>query len=401
MDLIKLLAIFVFIVVVMKFKKPLYISVFAGIAGACVLYNISILKTLKITGMSIISSPTTTLVLAFYSITFLQRMLEKREHLKLAEKSLSGIFNNRRIIAMIAPFIIGLLPSPGAVVIASPIVDNLGENYVNKEEKTFITSYYRHISEAFLPTYALIILALQLSGIGMNTFVLSMLPMVAILFLLGYIFYIRKIPKETGLPASTNIKEDVKNMIRSLWTIALTIIIILGFGYPVYYAVIPVIILSIIINKFTLKELVPIFVSAFETKLIFNFVVIMVFKDILTYTGVINRLPAAFAALPIPPVVIFSLIFLIGTLVTGTQAIIAIGIPLAFAAIPNGGNALIVLLMCITYIAMQVSPTHVCLALVTDTFKTSFLDLVKSTIPVMTIFLFISSGYSYILYLFQ
>jgi hypothetical protein len=127
----------------------------------------------------------------------------------------------------------------------------------------------------------------------------------------------------------------------------------------------------------------------------------MMFKDILTYTGVINRLPETFAVLPVPSVVIFALVFLFGTIIAGTQAIIALGIPLAFAAIPNGGLALMVLLMCMTYIAMQVSPTHICLALVTESFGTSFLDLVKRTVPVMIWFLAIISGYSYVLYLFQ
>jgi hypothetical protein len=94
-------------------------------------------------------------------------------------------------------------------------------------------------------------------------------------------------------------------------------------------------------------------------------------------------------------------VFLIGTIVAGIQAIIALGIPLAFAAIPSGGTALMVLLMSMSYIAMQVSPTHICLALVTESFGTSFLDLVKRTIPVMLCFLVILAGYSYLLFLFQ
>ena len=87
------------------------------------------------------------------------------------EQSLISIFNSRRVNAMIALFIIGLLPSVGAVLIAAPIVDNAGGDYVTLEEKTFITSYFRHISEAFLTTYASILLALNLSGVDMTYFV--------------------------------------------------------------------------------------------------------------------------------------------------------------------------------------------------------------------------------------
>ena len=401
MDILKLIIILALIVGVMKFKQPLYVAIVAGIIGASVLYRIWPLQAIKIMGQSIVSWSTISLVLAFYTITFLQRMLEKRGHLILAEKSLSGLFNNRRINAMVAPFIIGLLPSPGAVLIASPIVDTAGGEYISIEDKTFITSFYRHISESFLPVYSSILLALNLTGVDMMAFVLGMLPMVALLFLLGYIFYVRKIPKETGLPESEDKRKDAKNLFISLWAIALTIAIILILKIPVYIATLPVILLYIIINKFTLKEIMPLFIKSIEVKLILSTVVIMMFKDILTYTGVIERLPAQFQTLPVPAVVVFAFIFFFGTLIAGSTAMIALTLPLAFAAIPTGGLSLLILLMCLNYIAMQVSPTHICLAIVTEEFKTSMFDLVKRTMPILVIFTVVCSIYSYILFLFN
>ena len=401
MDLLKLLAVFCLIIAMIKLKKPLYASIAAGIAGTSLLYDIGIMQTVKIISASSISPVTISLVLAFYSITFLQRMLEKRQQLVLAEMSLSGIFNSRRVNAMMAPFIIGLLPSAGAVLITCPIVDNAGGEHISKEDKTFITSYYRHISEAFLPTYASIILALQLSGVDMTAFVLSMLPMALVLFVLGYVFYVRKIPTETGLPNSDNKIRDLNNLGRSIWTILVTIVIILVFKIQVHIAVAMIIALNFVVDKFSWQEVRPMFASAFESKLILSTVVVMMFKDVLTYTGVIDRLPALFAVLPVPTVVVFSLVFLVGTIIAGATAIIALGIPLAFAAMPGGGVALLVLLMCMIYIAMQVSPAHICLAIVTERFETSFLDLVKRTIPVMVLFLVIISGYSFALFLLQ
>jgi len=399
MDIIKLILIFSCIVVVIKLKKPLYASIFAGILGTILLYGINPLESIKLMKNGALSSDTINLVLAFYSITFLQRMMEKRDHLILAEKSLINIFNSRRVNAMVAPFIIGLLPSAGAVLIASPIVDNAGGDYISKEEKTFITSYFRHISEAFLPTYSTILLALNLSGVDMTAFVIAMLPMVVVLFLLGYFIYVKKIPKDTGLKESTDKRQDIKNLIISLWPIALTIVTILVFKIPVHYAVFPIIVLSAVLNKFSFEEIKPMFRSAIEGKLILTTVVIMMFKEILVFTGVIERLPGYFSVLPIPPVIIFMLIFFFGTLVAGSQGMIAIALPLAYATMPNGGLALMILIMCTTYIAMQVSPTHICLAIVVEYYGTSFIDLIKKTMPIILIFAVISSIYSYLLYL--
>ncbi|MDU1910838.1 DUF401 family protein [Fusobacterium sp.] len=399
MDIVKLIIIFTGIVFFIKLKKPLYISILVGAIISIILYRIPVITSLQLAFKSCTSRDTISLVLAFYTITYVQRMMEKRGHLLLAEKSLDNIFNSRRINAMIAPFVIGLLPSAGAVLIAAPIVQNASGNYLTREEQTFVTSYYRHISEAFLPTYSSILLALDLSGVDMTKFVVGMLPMIAILFILGYIFYVRKIPKSTGISQSKDKKDDIINLIISLWPIAVTITIILTLKIPVYMAVIPVIIVSAILNRFSIDELIPMIKTAFETKLIVSTVMIMIFKELLTFTGVIGRLPEYFEKLPIHPAIIFSLIFVIGTLVAGSQAIIALALPLAFATIPNGGLALMILLMCMTYIAMQVSPTHICLAIVTEAFDVSFIELVKKTFPILIIFTAITAVYSYLLFM--
>ena len=400
LDIVKLIVIFTGIVLFIKLKKPLYISILVGAVISIILYRIPVITSFQLAFKSCASRDTISLVLAFYTITYVQRMMEKRGHLLLAEKSLDNIFNSRRINAMIAPFVIGLLPSAGAVLIAAPIVQNASGDYLTREEQTFVTSYYRHISEAFLPTYSSILLALDLSGVDMTKFVVGMLPMVAILFILGYVFYVRKIPKSTGISQSRDKKDDIINLIISLWPIAVTITIILTLKIPVYMAVIPVIIVSAILNKFSIDELIPMIKTAFETKLIVSTVMIMIFKELLTFTGVIGRLPEYFEKLPIHPTIIFSLIFVIGTLVAGSQAIIALALPLAFATIPNGGLALMILLMCMTYIAMQVSPTHICLAIVTEAFDVSFIELVKKTFPIFIIFIAITAVYSYLLFMF-
>ncbi|HNU80749.1 MAG TPA: DUF401 family protein [Bacillota bacterium] len=399
MDILKLLVIFVCIIIVIKLNKTLYISIAAGVAATIILFGINPLTALRLIVIGAFRKDTIYLVLAFYTITFLQRMLEKRGHIIMAERALNSLFNSRRVNAMAAPAIIGLLPSAGAVLIAAPIVDNAGGDDVTKEEKTFLTSYFRHIPESFLPTYSSVLLALNLSGADMTAFVVGMLPMVVIQFYLGYFFYVRKIPQNIGVPESRDRMKEIKKLFVSLWSIALSIAIILILKISVHLAVIPVIILSFILNKFSYEEIKPIFVSAFETKLIITTVVTMIFREILTYTGVIERLPDYFSVLPVSSVVIFALIFFFGTLIAGSQAIIALGMPMAYAAIPDGGAVLLILLMCMLYISMQVSPTHICLGIITEHNGTSFIDLVMKTMPVLITFILISSVYCYLLFL--
>ncbi len=76
---------------------------------------------------------------------------------------------------------------------------------------------------------------------------------------------------------------------------------------------------------------------------------------------------------------------------------IAIVTPVAFATVPRAGTALLVLLMSMSYIAAQISPTHICLSIVVDYFKVSFGSLIKKTIPVLIPFMMIVLGYYFVM----
>ncbi|MDR1831217.1 MAG: DUF401 family protein [Fusobacteriaceae bacterium] len=396
MEMLKLVVVFAGIMIFIR--KPLWFAISVGVVIAVLIFRIPFFTSLSLAKKAVTSWDTVSLVLAFYTITFVQRMMESRKMIKTAEVAVDNLFNSKRITCMLTPFVIGLLPAAGAVLIAAPIVENAAGDNLSVPEKTFVTSYFRHISEAFMPTYSGILLALQLSKVDMTKFVLGMLPMMACLFALGYIFYIRKIPKIETAPKKSDKGEDVKNFCLGLWPIIVTIIIVLTTHIAVYKAVIPVIVVLAFTRKFSLKEILPFFRTAFESKQIVNTIIIMIFKELLTYTGIIGRMPGYFSKLPVPTVVIFGIIFLVVPIVSGSQATIALALPLAYAAMPNGGLPLMIFLMCLVYIAMQMSPTHVCLAIVVERFKVSFIDLVRKTVPVALSFIAICSVYSYLLY---
>ena len=155
------------------------------------------------------------------------------------------------------------------------------------------------------------------------------------------------------------------------------------------------ILLNVFVNHFNGKELVPFIRTAFEARLLLSTLLIMIFKELLTETGVITSLPEFFSALPIPTFLVFVLLFLFGTIVAGTQAIIVLCMPMAMEVITPGhtGLALFTLLMCIGYVAMQISPTHICLILCSEDYKASLGSMIRRTIPMVALFTLIAIGY--------
>lgn len=386
-------------VAVLWWKRPLYAAIIAATVSVCVLYGIPIRQAVQIIFTSVTSWDTIQLVLVFYLIMFLQRMLEARDCLNEAQRSLNGIFNNRRINASLAPIFIGLLPSAGAVTICADIVESSVGEYLTKEEKTFVTSYYRHIPESFLPTYASTLVAINLTQgkVSMGSFLLGMLPAVVVLYFIGYFFYLRKVPRETGVVSDRKKSYYVKQLLKSLWSIALAILLIIAFHVPVHWAVLISIALCLFTYRFSPAEAGRFFVTAFEANIIVSTIFIMIFKDMISYTGVITMLPSVFTMLAVPPYLIFALIFFFGSIISGSQAIIVLCMPLAYSTIVNAGLPLFILLMSMTYIAMQVSPIHICLLIVAEYFKVPLSALIKKTVPVLLTFMVFSLAYYYVL----
>lgn len=386
MEAFKLVIAFAVIVIILWRRKPLPLAICGGILATCILYGLGFVQSVTILAGSLTSPTTLSLLLVFYLIMFLQRMLEKRGSLMQAKDALDGLCANRRVNTAVAPMFIGMLPSATAAIICGAIVNAYCKEYLNAEERTLITSYFRHIPESFVPTYASIILGVELSGLPLPAFLVCMLPMVAALIFLGYFFLLRKLPTDTGRPLSKTPGKEAVRLVKSLWTLALIVILVIAAHLPVYTAAGIAVVLNVFVEKFTWAELAPMFISSFEKRLLASSALVLAFKDVIGATGVIAVLPDLFAALPIPAFLVFFLIFFFGTIISGQQAMTAIAVPLAFATIPDGGVPLLVLLLSSGYIAMQISPTHVCLAIVTEYFHTSMASLVKRTVPILLSF---------------
>ena len=402
MELLKLAGVFCVMILVLWRKKPLSWAVAAAALAVWLLFWMPARTFAAALVRGAVRWDTIQLLLVLYLITFLQRMLEKRGCLTSAKDALDGLFNSRRVDASAAPALLGMLPAVGTVLICGDIVRQRTDGFLKTEEQACVTSYYRHVSELFFPTYTSILIAVDLSAgkVSVGGFTLAMLPMLAVLMAIGWLFYLRRIPKDAGFFAGRPKAFYWKLLLRSLWTIIFTVILIVAFGVPVHIAVLACIVCNLFVGRFGWKELRPFFASAFEARLMISTLLIMMFKEVLAAAGVISALPAFFSSLPVPPFLVFALIFFFGSVAAGSQAIIVLCMGMAMAAAAQGGLALFVLLMCMAYAAMQLSPVHVCLAVCAEDYRISLGTLIRKTVPLVGVFCLAAFGYYGLLRLF-
>ncbi|MGI5935598.1 MAG: DUF401 family protein [Oscillospiraceae bacterium] len=398
-DLIKLVVIFAAIVFAITIKRPLYQAILAGIFATMLLYLIPPKKSASLVWNVLTDWSSMSLLVILYAITFLQRMLERRSQIKLAQEDLNRLFNNRRVNATIAPLFIGLLPSAAAMILCGDIVREFTDGYLDKKEQAFVTTWFRHIPESVLPTYSSVLLICALAGVPIPDFMLGMIIPVLMLFFIGYFFYIRRLPRETGSPKSVNRAMDALNLLKHLWSLLLIIVLILATGLSVVASILIVIVLSLFVYRFKWHEIKQLFRQAVEPKMLLSTFFILIFKEFTNSTGVIYALPEFFGRLPIPLYLSFSLLFFFGCIISGSNSIIALGTAMAFSAIPDAGVPLMVLLMGMCHAAMQISPTHVCLAVVAEYYQVSMGELVRKTLPAIAIFCPLLIAYYHLLLL--
>ena len=111
MDILKLVLVFCVIIGVMWMKKPMWMAVIAASVATIFLYGLS--PDVAVHGIikGATARATVETLVVFYSITFLQRMMEKRKNLSNAQVAMNGLFNNNRVNASIVPFLLGMLPA--------------------------------------------------------------------------------------------------------------------------------------------------------------------------------------------------------------------------------------------------------------------------------------------------
>lgn len=391
---LKLLAVFLIVMVLIARKKPIYLSVTAGAAAAWILYGVPAQQGLSAVVRACTSWNTVQLIVVMYLITFLQKMMGQRNAIDRAQKGLSSLFSNRWVNCAAAPIFIGMLPTANAAFIAGDIVRATASDYMEDDEMAVSTTYFRHVSESFMPTYGSIILAISLAGITAGEFILGMLPIVACIIASGCFWFLRgRLPMATDESASENRRRDLGEILTGLWPILAIILLVTIVKMPIHLAAAIILVIYFLLHKFSLTEVKPNFAASLQFKLYLNTLAVMVLKEFLTVSGAIHVLPDFFSRLPIPSFLVFMLIFFFGSLVSGSSAIIGTCLPIAMASVSGAGLPLVCLLMSTAYVAMQISPTHVCLTLTADYFGIPLSALILRTIPAILTTMVFSIAY--------
>ncbi|MCA1742535.1 MAG: DUF401 family protein [Desulfovibrionales bacterium] len=413
LPLVKILSVFACMLLGIKFRLGIGLSILGGSVLTGLLFSISADVWFSIALRALLDFNLILLALIVTLIMVLSRILENTGQSRRLMHELSGILKWPKFRLAFFPALIGLLPMPGGAVFSAPMVKSSAHNQnLTPKSKILINYWFRHVWELIWPLYPGLILTAHLSGIPLIELLSFTWPGLVICLIIGWVFYL--------LPLKLTKEKDSKNnfnsgkALRESAPLLMAIIGSLSLEAFVWSVNIPLspetglvagLFLAIIIcsrqNKVSLGKTIAYLKEKHLWQMVFIIFSIFIFKAILDDGGVIEKISGAIAK---PSTLMAAAIFLpmIVGLISGiTIAFVGATFPLILGVVDQlgiQGNIPYVVLALFSGLAgVMVSPIHICFILTCEYFHTNIARVWPSLFLPCLLLLLSGIGYFYFL----
>lgn len=345
-------------------------------------------------------SRTYDIILALYFVMCLEIELRTSGALEGMVKELQRIFSSAKFTLAVMPAFLGLLPSLGGARFSAPIVEEASKDInITQEHKAAINFWFRHIFEFSSPIIPGMIMACSIAGVPFSEFIKHLFWLTILAFSTGWFVLIRPIKLDvTKKPSNTeDANKNRADLILSLAPVIITFLLVVFFNFNASLSMGVVTAGMFLVLRFTnrfvnLKEVI---LGACDYKMFLNVICILYFIQILTVTNVLNEIVIAFQNSPLPvPVIIACVSLIIGVLTGMSQGHVAIVMPIV-AAMQTGSLNQAGVAMAFGVAGQMLTPTHMCLVVTIDYFKSNFFQSLKPIAICEVIILTIFSIYTY------
>ena len=376
----------ILIVVLLRFKCPIGPAILAG--GALLwLFEDPTLRALTEAGHDMLTmNRTYDLLFALYFVMCLEIQLRRSGTLKGMVDALNRFFSSTKVVISSMPAFLGLLPSVGGARFSAPIVETACEGMdIKPESKAAINFWFRHICEFASPIIPGMILGCAIAHVSVADLVIHLFWMSVVAFATGWFVMVRPLKFEEKRRkaelSSEQRRTDLINVVLAIAPVLLSVVLMMAFNLSAALAMGAVVVLLIPVLLMMKRgvSVKDVFVGAADWRLLLNVGCILFFIQLLEATGILHQIITCFegSALPVPVIALTS--FVIGILTGMSQGHVAIVMPIVAGLMP-GSLDLAGVAMVFGVAGQMITPTHVCLTITIDYFKSDFF---KTLVPVI------------------
>ncbi len=369
-DLIKIGSAFALIILLLRMRWNLGLVMLLAAVFLGSLYRIGPLRQAETTIRASIDMVTINLVTGLVLIMVLENIIRKRGLLKRMMETLVNVVRDRRIAMAVLPGVIGLLPSAGGAAFSAPMVQEAaGDVEMRPEHKAFVNYWFRHIWEYISPLYPGIVLTAAVTGVPMNTLLLSQLPLPLAVVGFGALLGFRG--TKTEPVAGKRDLREIKELVVTLLPITVSVVLVVVFKLPLAVAMLTVVVAMFAWFRYSRRDILITLRESVSLNVMLMVVGIMVFKGMLDATGAIEALPAFFKQSGVPTgVVLFVLPFIVGLLTGLTVGFVGATFPIIVTLLGSSPDVgAVTFAFASGFAGVMLSPTHLCLLLTIRYFK--------------------------------
>jgi uncharacterized protein len=297
--------------------------------------------------------------------------------------ALQGVFKSRRFALAVIPLIMGMLPTPGGIMLSAPMVRDLGDHMgVSRTRLAAINYLFRHQMETVWPLFPSVPLIQGMLGISAFSLISHNLAIMAAGLLGGVIFLLLSgiPPKNKDGEPSNPLVANIKSFIAALWPIALVVALFAGFNLSPSVGILLAIIAFLLFHKVAFAQWKSMFKSGFEFDTILLILGALLFKLDIEAGNAIPAVVQFLSNMHVPIcVLIFFLPLMVAFLTGVTMPTVAITFPFLIPFIGTGHDAnlgLEVLAFSGLVCGLLLTPIHLCLALSATYFEAPLMKII-------------------------
>jgi integral membrane protein (TIGR00529 family) len=290
--------------------------------------------------------------------------------------ALQNLFKSRRLAMCTVPLLMGLLPTPGGIMLSAPMVRDLADGIgVSRTRSAAINFWFRHQWETIWPLFPAVPLIQGMLGISAAAMI-SRNILITIFGLVGGSIFLLLIgipPKGEQERSAETWLGSLRTFMQAFWPIALVAALYMVLNINPAIGLLVSLCLFAWVKKIPRSRWGGLFKEGFEADFVLLILGALLFKLNLQAGDSIAAVAAFFTQIHMPTwVLLFVLPMIVASLTGLTMPTVAITFPLLLPFIGTGADAHIGLqtlafsgLLC----GLNLTPVHLCLSLSASYFE--------------------------------
>lgn len=387
---IKLGSIVVALIILLRLKIHLALTIFLLSAYTVVLFQIDLKTAVTAAGQAMIKQGTWQLFVVIVMVIYIAAVQKAKKMFDRLVSSLNSIIRDSRIVAMVSPAIVGFLPMPGGALMSAPLVEiSTKKMNLKPEFNTFLNYWFRHVWEYVWPVYVALLFFETLSGIPLKTIILYQAPFSLLNIVNGLIIsflYFKKHNIKRQKPhKTTTFSQTLKDLFEGVWPILLVILLFFVLSVSLYISLVLVAFILTLVKHLKPKEIVNKLFNKDMGKIILLIASVLIFKEIIEVSNAFATLRTMEVSVGMVVGSIFLVSFSMGFLTGVNNAFIVISYPILLPLIQSLSSDHFVLMSVYVYVigfaGILLSPVHFCLVLTNEYFKSNLYHVYRYLAP--------------------